>query len=205
MNFLRNHWFDLGLVLALGVGLFLFISKVSGLSWLLWLSLVSLFLHQFEEYRYPGYFPGMVNSVLFSSKQPDRFPLNSNTSLIVNVVIGWGFYFLAAIFAENALWLGIATILVSVGNIVAHTVIFNIKGKTVYNPGVLTALILFLPLSLYFFYFVIQNGLVTPIDWILGIILGIALNYIGILKVIDWLKDENTSYIFPKRCLIPDN
>jgi len=167
--------------------------------------LVSLFLHQFEEYRYPGYFPGMVNSVLFSSKQPDRFPLNSNTSLIVNVVIGWGFYFLAAIFAENALWLGIATILVSVGNIVAHTVIFNIKGKTVYNPGVLTALILFLPLSLYFFYFVIQNGLVTPIDWILGIILGIALNYIGILKVIDWLKDENTSYIFPKRCLIPDN
>lgn len=205
MNFLRNHWYDLGLVLALGVGLLLFIAKLSGLSWLLWLSLVSLFLHQFEEYRYPGYFPGMVNSVLFSSKQPDRFPLNSNTSLIVNVVIGWGFYFLAAIFAENALWLGIATILVSVGNIVAHTVIFNIKGKTVYNPGVLTALILFLPLSLYFFYFVIQNGLVTPIDWILGIILGIALNYIGILKVIDWLKDENTSYIFPKRCLIPDN
>jgi len=205
MNFLRNHWYDLGLVLALGVGLFLFISKVSGLSWLLWLSLVSLFLHQFEEYRYPGYFPGMVNSVLYSSKQPDRFPLNSNTSLIVNVVIGWGFYLLAAVFAETALWLGIATILVSVGNIVAHTVVFNIKGKTVYNPGMLTALILFLPLSLYFFYFVIQNGLVTPIDWILGIILGIALNYIGILKVIDWLKDENTSYIFPKRCLIPDN
>jgi len=205
MNFLRNHWYDLGLVLALGVGLFLFITNLSGLSWLLWISLASLCLHQFEEYRYPGYFPGMINSVLFSSKQPDRFPLNSNTSLIVNVVIGWLFYFLAAIFAENALWLGIATILVSVGNVVAHTVLFNIKGKTVYNPGMLTALILFLPISLYVFYFVIQQGLVTPTDWIIGIILGIALNYIGILKVIDWLKDENTRYIFPKRCLIPDN
>jgi len=205
MGFLRNHWYDIGLALALGVGLFLFITKLSGLSGLLWISLVSLFLHQFEEYRYPGYFPGMINSVLFSSKQPDRFPLNSNTSLIVNVVIGWLFYFLAAVFAEQALWLGIATILVSVGNFVGHTFLFNIKGKTVYNPGMLTAVTLFLPIALYFFYVVIQQGLVTPIDWVLGIMLGIALNYLGILKLIDWLKDENTPYIFPKRCLLPDN
>lgn len=204
MKLLRNHWYDIGLALALGVGLFLFITKLSGLAGLLWVSLISLCLHQFEEYRYPGYFPGMINSVLYSSKQPDRFPLNSNTALIVNVVIGWLFYFLAAVFAEHALWLGIATILVSVGNFVGHTFLFNIKGKTVYNPGMVTAVILFVPISLYFFYVVIQQGFVTPIDWILGIILGIALNYIGILKLIDWLEDENTRYIFPKRCLIPD-
>ncbi len=146
MNFLRNYWYDIGLVLALGVGVFLFINKPGGLSWLLWVSLISLFLHQFEEYRYPGYFPGMLNSVLFSSKHPDRFPLNSNTSFIVNVVIGWLFYFLAAIFAEKALWLGIATILVSLGNFVGHSILFNIKGKTFYNPGMLTAVILFLPI-----------------------------------------------------------
>ena len=205
MNFFRNHWYDLGLVLAVGVGLFLFITNLRGLSWLLWLSLGSLFLHQFEEYRYPGYFPGMINSVLFSSKQPDRFPLNSNTALIVNVVIGWSFYFLAAVFAENAVWLGVATILVSLGNFVAHTVLFNLKGKRFYNPGMVTAVILFLPILLYFFYFVIEKGLVSPIDWGVGIILGIALNYLGILKVIDWLKDENSSYIFPKRCLMPEN
>jgi hypothetical protein len=53
-----------------------------------WLSLISLFLHQAEEYRYPGYFPGMVNLVMFASPQPDRYPLNTNTALIVNVVIG---------------------------------------------------------------------------------------------------------------------
>ncbi len=204
MNYLRNHWYDLGIVPALGVGLFLLITNLTGLSLLLWISLVSLFLHQFEEYRYPGYFPGVVNAVLFSSKQPDRYPLNCNTALIVNVGIGWVFYFLAAVFTGTALWLGIATILVSVGNIVAHTFIFNIKGKTVYNPGMLTADILFIPISIYFFYFVIHNGLVTPLDWTAGIILGIVLNYIGVLKVIDWLKDENTRYIFPKRCLIPN-
>jgi len=101
-------------------------------------------------------------------------------------------------------WLGIATILISVGNFMAHTFLFNYKGKTFYNPGMLTGLILFLPISLCFFTYVVQQDLASPTDWVLGIILGITLNYIGILKLIDWLKDENTSYTFPKRCLVPD-
>jgi uncharacterized RDD family membrane protein YckC len=203
MNFLRLHWFDLGVVMAAVVGVFLLITHPTGLPLLLWLSLITLFLHQFEEYRYPGYFPGMMNSALFSSRQPDRYPLNAQTALIVNVVIGWLFYFLAAVFNEKVVWLGIATILVSVGNFIGHTFLFNIKGKTLYNPGMLTAIIFFLPLSVYFFSWVIQNHTTSPLDWIFGVVLGIALNYIGIIKLIDWMKDENTPYIFPARCLIP--
>lgn len=181
----------------------MFTSHLNTVSLLLWITLISLFLHQFEEYRCPGYFPGMMNAVLFSSKQPDRYPLNTNTAFIVNVFTGWLFYFLAAVFAEKALWLGIATILVSVGNFIAHTFLFNIKGKTRYNPGMLTAIIFFAPIAGYFGYLLIQGNLVTLTDWIVGIILGIALNGIGILKLIDWLKDENTKYIFPKRFLLP--
>ena len=203
MNFMRLHWFDMGLVLAFVTGGFVLVGNLAPLSLLLWLSLISLFLHQFEEYRYPGYFPGMMNTVMFSSKQPDRYPLNTNTSFIVNVFIGWFSYLLAAIFAEKALWLGIATILVSVGNFVAHAFLFNIKGKTFYNPGMFTAILLFVPISSYFGYLVIQGHLATPFDWMVGVILGIALNAVGILKMIDWLKDENTEYIFPKRFLMP--
>ena len=69
----------------------------------------------------------------------------------------------------------------------------------------MTALFLFLPIVVYFIFLVIQNKLATPLDWGLGIVLGITLNYIGILKLIDWLKDENTSYIFPKRSLLPQS
>ena len=50
---------------------------------------------------------------------------------------------------------------------------------------------------------VIQAGLASPIDWVLGLVRGAVLNYVGILKLIDWLKDEQTPYIFPKRFLIP--
>ncbi|MFZ4663276.1 MAG: HXXEE domain-containing protein [Caldilineaceae bacterium] len=204
MNVLRQHWFDIGFVLALIVGAFLIVSHVSPLSWLLWGSLLSLFLHQFEEYRYPGYFPGMMNVVMFGSKQPDRYPLNANTALLVNVAVGWLSYLLAALFGETLLWLGIATMLVSVGNVVAHTLLFNILGKTFYNPGLLTALLLFLPIVVYFCWLVIQNNLATPLDWGVGLVLGLALNYVGILKLIDWRKDENTQYIFPKRSLLPE-
>lgn len=203
MNFMRLHWFDVGLVFAFVTGGIVFLSHLNPLALLLWVSLISLFLHQFEEYRYPGYFPGMMNTVMFSSKQPDRYPLNTNTAFIVNVLIGWLFYFLAAVFAEKALWLGIATMLISVGNFFAHTFLFNIKGKTRYNPGMLTAVFLFAPISVYFGYLLIQGNLATLIDWIVGVVLGIALNIIGILKLIDWLKDENTKYIFPNRFVSP--
>lgn len=204
MNTLRQHWFDMGLGLAVITGVFLVFSHLSPISFLLWISLISLFLHQFEEYRFPGYFPGMMNRVMFSSPQPDRYPLNPNTALIVNLVVGWLFYFLAAVLAERAPWLGIATILVSAGNFFAHTFLFNIKGRTRYNPGMLTADFLFLPLAITFFFLVINTHMATPMDWALGIVLGIALNYLGILKVIDLLKDETTRYIFPKRFMIPE-
>jgi hypothetical protein len=199
MNSLRLHWFALGLGFALLTGIFLALTPLSPLAFLLWLSLISLFLHQAEEYCYPSYFPGMVNSVMFASHQPDCYPLNTNTALIVNVVIGWLTYFLAAVFAEKAIWLGIATLLISAGNFIAHTFLFNLKGKTRYNPGMLTTDLLFLPIVVIFFALVIRSDLATPIDWAIGIPLGIALNYLGILKLIDLLKDKNTPYIFPQR------
>ena len=203
MNIIRQHWFDIGLGLAVITGIYVIFYHLSGLSLLLWISLISLFLHQFEEYRYPGYFPGMMNRVMYSSPEPDRYPLNSNTAMIINILVGWGSYFLAALFGEKALWLAIATILVSAGNFIAHTILFNIKGKTLYTPGMLTADLLFLPIVIVFFIMVIRGNLATPVDWGVGIILGIALNYLGILKLIDLLKDKETRYIFPGRFLIP--
>ena len=203
MNFMRLHWFDVGLALAVVVGGLLLITQPVGLRLLLWLSLITLFLHQFEEYHTPGYFPGMMNTVMYHSNQPDRYPLNTNTALVINVLVGWLVYFLAAVLAEQALWLGIAAILVSTGNIVAHTFLFNIRGKSRYNPGMITADILLLPTVLAFFFLVLQAHSGTALDWIVGIALGIALNVIGIFKVIDWLKDEKTPYIFPARFMLP--
>lgn len=204
VKYLRYHWFDLAIVLAIALAIGLYITQPSGMTLFLWLSLGSLFLHQIEEWRYPGYFPGMLNTTMFKSDMPDRYPLNANSGMIVNVVFGWGSYLLAALFWQQAIWLAIATILVSVGNIVAHTIIFNIKGKTLYNPGLITSWLFFVPIVYFFFQMVVGEQLATPLDWAIGVALGIVLNYFCIYKMILWLADRNTPYVFPS-CFISFN
>lgn len=203
MNWLRLHWFDVGIVLAFPVAFYLLVTPQRPISVVLWLNLIALFLHQLEEYRYPGYFPGMMNVVMFNSQAPDRYPLNTNTALLVNVVEGWFIYALAALLSERLPWLGIAAVLISAGNILAHTFLFNVRGKTVYNPGLATSLLLFLPLAVAFFALAFSQNFATPLDWIVGVVLGVVLNYVGVVKLIEWLGDVHTSYIFPKRSLPP--
>ena len=205
MNFLRRNWYDLGAFLSVLVSVYVFInySTLTNYQTLMWLSLVSLFLHQLEEYRIAGTFPGMVNTIMYKSKVPDRYPLNTNTAFYVNVVVGWTFYFLAAFFAEKAIWLGIATILISIGNIIAHTIVFNLKGKTIYNAGLATSWLLFAPCTYFFFSINHSKNLATNTDYCIGILLGITLNFVGILKLIDWMADKDTNYIFPNRNLLP--
>jgi len=203
VNFFRYHWFDVGLVLTIILIVMLGRSHLTGMGLLLWLSLGSLFLHQIEEWRFPGYFPGMANEVMFQSDAPDRYPLNANSGMIINVFLGWGSYLLAALFWKEAFWIAIATMVVSVGNIFAHTIIFNIKGKTLYNPGLLTSWLLFAPVVYFFIEITTQDTLAASSDWVIGIILGLLLNYFGIYKMILWLADRNTPYIFPSRFLIP--
>ncbi len=204
VKILTKHWFDLGIVLTLPVLYFLFkADNLTHYDYIMWLSLVSLFLHQFEEYRLVGTFPGMVNRIMYKSDAPDRYPLNALTSVYVNVCVGWLSYFLAAVFGENAVWLGIATTLVSLGNIIAHTLVFNIKGKTFYNAGMATCWLLFAPCVYFFFITIHKEQIVRVTDYLIGIPSGILLNVVGIIKFIDWFADRDTKYIFEQRNLLP--
>lgn len=203
LGFLRYHWFDVGIILSGVVGAYVLLAKLPVLVLLLWAALGATFIHQAEEYRYPGYFPGVINSIMFSSKKPDRYPLNANTALVVNLPVGWLAYFFAAAFNVGAMWLGIAVMLAALGQFILHGFAFNIRGKMLYNPGMITSIVLYLPIAAYYFYLVITEGAASVQDWILGVVLAVALAYLGIFKVIDWMKDENTPYVFPARFLMP--
>jgi len=158
MNFLRKHWYDLGGVFSIVVLIYILRKHTSLTNYqlIMWVSVVTLFFHQLEEYCIIGTFPGMLNTVMYKSPLPDRYPLNTNTAFCVNVIVGWVSYNAAALLAEKAIWLGIATTLVSLGNIIAHTLLFNIKGKTFYNAGLLTSWLLFAP-CVYLVFSIIQK------------------------------------------------
>ncbi len=204
MIFLRKHWYDLAACLSFVILVYIFISydNLTKYQLVVWISLITLFIHQVEEYRIPGTFAGMLNTALYKSTMPDRYPLNTNTAFFVNVIVGWTTYILAAVFAEKAIWLGISTIIISLGNTIAHTTLFNIKGKTLYNAGLLTSWLLFVPCSYFFFTIINQEHLATVTDYMIGIPVGIIINILGILKLIDWMADKNTTYIFDDKHLL---
>lgn len=204
MDFLRKHWYDIGGIIGILILILLlfYYQEFSNYELLMYLSLASLFFHQLEEYRIVGTFPGMINQNIFHSDLPDRYPLNSNTSLIINVYLGWTIYLIAAISGEKYIWLGMAAIFVSLGNIIAHTFFFNIKGKTFFNAGIVTSWIFFAPCVFFFFKIIHQENLVSMTDYLIGIPLGIAINIFGVLKPIKWLANKNTTYIFEQRQLL---
>jgi hypothetical protein len=83
------------------------------------LNLVALQVHQYEEYEDPGYFPGQFNGGLFHSNQPERYPLNSNIAMIINVPLAYTFYALPIMFPRKR-WLGLAPVLFGFGQAVGH-------------------------------------------------------------------------------------
>lgn len=207
MKFFRTHWYDLGgsagiIILLL---LSIFHRNLSDYQLLMYFSLVSLLFHQAEEYRVVATFPGMVNRVMFNSELPDRYPLNTNTSLIVNVWIGWSIYVAAIMAGQQAVWLGMASILVSLGNIIAHTFLFNLKGKTFYNAGLATSWLFFAPCVYFFFKLVCENNVATTADYLIGIPLGLLINVVGVFMPIRWLANKDTPFIFrDSQLLLPD-
>lgn len=202
--FLKTHWFDVGAGLAAITVLFVLLghSVLGAYRTVLWISFASLCLHQLEEYRFSGTFPGMINSALFSSDRPDRYPLNMRSAMLINVGLGWGVYLAAALLGEHAVWLGIASILVSLGNVVAHTFLFNIKGRMWYNAGMATCWLFFVPIVCVFFPLLHRHALATSADYAIGIPLGILLNA-AVLGSIAWLKDPDLPDPFPQRSLLP--
>lgn len=191
MRFAERHWFDVGAVLGIALAIWLVItgSGMDTITLILWISLLTLFAHQVEEWRWPGWFPGMLNVVLFRSDDPWRHPLNVRSGLVVNVVVGWVSYLLAALFGAGLLWLAMATILVSVGNCVLHLLVIPIRGRMPYNPGMATSLFLFVPVSVWFF--IVAWPQMSVADIVIGLLLGVVLNVGGVIGVIRALEDRN--------------
>ena len=74
-------------------------------------NLMALMAHQFEEYVYPGYFPGQFNRGLFNSDSPRNYPLNPQTAMVINTCLAYPFYVAPVLFPKKS-WLGLAPVLV---------------------------------------------------------------------------------------------
>ena len=110
--------------------------------WVAGLALPILVSHQSEEWLWPGGFLPFCNKRLLGSDRED-WPLTERDGFHVNVTFGWG-----TAVAGLALWrrtpvVAAGVLAIEVGNALMHTGMAMRERR--YNPGVVTAVTLFIP------------------------------------------------------------
>ena len=159
-------------------------------------------VHQFEEYGFPGYFPGMLNGGMFKSDKPDRYPLNTDSALIVNAVLGYPFYLLPVLFPKRRS-LGLAAVLFGFLQAVFHAIIPSLRADARYGPGFLTAFFLHVPIGINYIRAVGSERPLERGDWARAAALTVAFGALGIGAPIRLLRDKESPYRFVERQVGP--
>lgn len=200
MDYYRRNWAFINLpfgVIAVLIALLAWNSFGGTRSILLILWAVFVF-HQFEEYAWPGGEQWIMNRVLQPRdlSRADRFPLNQQSALVTNVYIMLSLYLVAVIFAGQ-IWLGIGVTLAGFAQIFVHGVFTNIKLKSFYNPGLLTAIVGFGGVGTWYIWYISADGLATGWDWVFGVIALPIIMAFGVgLPTYVWMADRNSPYPF---------
>jgi hypothetical protein len=198
MPFIRRHWYDIGAIIAVGAVVWLVLGwqGMGVLQRLLLLNFIAILLHQYEEYGWPGGEPAIMNMVLQPSDAPDRYPLNQNSAMLVNVLITYGFY-LVPVFFPKIIWLGLAPVLMGMLQFVVHGVVTNVKLKSIYNPGLAAVVFGHIPIGVFYIYFAHAQGLMSIWTWVAGIAFMVAVTYLTLPKMTyTWLADRDSPYAF---------
>lgn len=201
MNILRNHWYHFGILFFATLSFFMLFggSKAcSEIQIILCASLMALPIHQYEEYAFPGGGPLGINRAVYGEKTLYRhYPGNWNSIMIVNLS-AYIFYLLATVFPE-ALWLGIATMLFNLIQLLEHGIVINLKLKTWYTPGQATSVFLLAPISVYYFYFICSTSRVSASDWLYGMLMLIFMVICTVILPVQTLKKKDSPYEIPQQ------
>lgn len=198
----RKHWPRVGALIGMaGAGtLALAHQRLSKPQALSALNLLALLAHQYEEYVDPGYFPGQFNGGVFHSDKPDRYPLNTNTALVVNVPLAYTFYALPIVLPKKRR-LGLAPVLFGFAQAGGHGLIFPRLAGDRYSPGFLASFFLHVPIGIQYLRALAQDAPIERSDLARAGLYTVAFaaSAIGAPNVL--LSDENSQYRFTAKQL----
>ena len=196
MSFYRRTWYYIGGVLFVALAFVIGFqeSRFGRCQLILIYSFMALLVHQFEEYALPGGFPAISNiAVLGEVEVPERYPLNANQIMITNVFLLYPFY-IAAVLWPQVIWLGIAQVMLGVLQIFVHGIVINGKLKSLYNPGLASALFLHLPIAVYYIRFILANHAVSVKVFVAGSLAIVAAALVTILLPLKLLGSRDSKY-----------
>jgi hypothetical protein len=171
--FLHN-WSRAALPLAAVIGLLspLFFKAYGLIALLVVLHLVIYMVHQYEEHAH-GKFRDFANQLL-AGGQPK---IGDLPIFWVNIIGVWGIYLLViygAIVVNPAL--GLISAYTTIVNGLLHIIAYVVTRR--YNPGLISSLLLFLPIGAYTVFVISQSPDTTSADHVLGIVIAIIIHLI---------------------------
>lgn len=130
-----------------------------------------LCLHFFEEFGFPGGFPYMGVKVLLGSAETDssKWDVNNLNAMLSNWMALILLYLLP-LFIPGARFLLIGAIVLSIGEIIMHLLLFNIRLKQFYNPGLVTGLFGIGTVVIIYLISAFDPSLYVWYDYVLGIL-----------------------------------
>jgi hypothetical protein len=210
LGWYRHHWWWVGVLVAVGVAIYL------AAAWhnleierrVMLGSFLVLLLHEAEEWAWPGGEPAILNRVISrtptggmigkgaTAANADRFPSNANSAMVVNVFAAYPIYILAAIFSDQ-IWLGLfAAFLFWLGQLMFHGVLTTIGLRYPYNPGLVTT-VAGVALGVYYVWHVESSSLASGWDWLGAFLLLPVFVVVVMLKLtFTWLADVDSPYRF---------
>lgn len=148
--------------------------------------LVIYLLHQIEEHLWPGGFRQYANAHVFTSGRDD-WPVDAGGVALINIGYVWLPVAAAALFPEALRWVGLSWIGLTLVNAVTH-IVTSIRFRG-YNPGVVTAVLLFMPFTIWALMHETARGLLSGAEIGLIMLLGVLLHIpVAALFVVPYLR-----------------
>lgn len=157
---------NLYLMAALGVIVAAFVAtnwvSMPVLQRMVGLFFIGLVLHLWEEGRFPGGFVEMITEHLHFTAS------NRHFGEIVTAVLALLIAFVPLLF-PNVPFLAMAPMMLGVLEAIVHVAVIRIfRLKHFYSPGMVTAVVLLLPISVYSIAYAVQQDVMSPALWLMA-------------------------------------
>jgi Protein of unknown function with HXXEE motif len=153
----------------------------------LWFGLLIVYmLHQTEEHLWPGGFRQFTNAHVFKSGN-DNWPVDIGGVALINIGYVWLPVGLAALYPEELRWVGLGWVGLTLINALTH-IVSTIRLR-IYNPGLITSIVVFLPFTIFVLALEAQRGMLSGAEIAMIVVAGILLHVpVAALFVVPFLR-----------------
>lgn len=197
MKKIVNNWHWISVFLAGAVALVAILVPMAPVTKLLLAANMVLLMHFFEEFGWPGGFPWMGIKVLMGSNEMDSSKWNCNN--LSSMFGNWTFLvmvYLLPVFLPSVRFLTIGALIFNFAELFMHLVLFNVRLRTWYNAGLITAVFGLAPISFYYFFTLFNPADFFWYDYAIAAVYFIAFFLFFFRSPLYWNLGKKSGYEF---------